>query len=344
MGVKKLLPSLSPLMRRIDLTSAGGQVAGIDGHVWLHRAIFLDVVASSIGEATAAHCRYFTTRARRLREYGIRPIFFFDGDDLLAKSLTERNRSSHRTTALARAISLRESGDQLSSVEHLGKAADVSHQMVVSIMRSLRDEGFEAYVSPYEADAQLAFLAKSGAIDLVFTEDSDLAVYGCPRIVFKFDQLNMSGYELTRPIREAPVFRGISESACRLACVLAGCDYGPIIHGLGLVGATRIASSYDHISNKAVALSFLAESLRKRKIFSNGFENVMEHIRIATLVFKHQSIYNPETQSIIHLNPLPSECLRDDQLPFLGSVYDSKTATGVYNGLIHPVSKRIHQQ
>ena len=343
MGVKRLLPSLSPLMRRIDLTSARGQVAGIDGHVWLHRAIFLDVVASSIGEATTAHCRYFTTRARRLREYGIQPIFFFDGDDLLAKSVTERNRSSHRTTALARAISLRESGDQFSSVEHLGKAADVSHQMVVSIMRALRDEGFDAYVSPYEADAQLAFLAKSGAIDLVFTEDSDLAVYGCPRIVFKFDQLNMSGYELTRPICDAPVFRGISESACRLACVLAGCDYGPSIHGLGLVGATRIASSFDKISDKAEALTFLSESLNKRKISSNGFENILEHVQIATLIFKHQSIFDPQSQSMTHMNPLPGGCLRDDQLPFLGSLYDSRTAAGVYNGLIHPVSKVNHQ-
>jgi exonuclease-1 len=37
-------------------------------------------------------------------------------------------------------------------------------------------------VAPYEADAQLAFLEKTGTIDAIMTEDSDLLVFGCKRV------------------------------------------------------------------------------------------------------------------------------------------------------------------
>lgn len=42
-------------------------------------------------------------------------------------------------------------------------------------------------MAPYEADAQLAYLEKEGIVDLVITEDSDLLVFGCKRVLFKMD-------------------------------------------------------------------------------------------------------------------------------------------------------------
>lgn len=45
----------------------------------------------------------------------------------------------------------------------------------------------ECIVAPYEADAQLAYLEKEGIVDLVITEDSDLLVFGCKRVLFKMD-------------------------------------------------------------------------------------------------------------------------------------------------------------
>ena len=47
--------------------------------------------------------------------------------------------------------------------------------------------GVECIVAPYEADAQLAYLEKEGIVDLVITEDSDLLVFGCKRVLFKMD-------------------------------------------------------------------------------------------------------------------------------------------------------------
>ena len=45
-----------------------------------------------------------------------------------------------------------------------------------------RDKGVDCIVAPYEADAQLAFLNKSGIAQVVITEDSDLLLFGCDRV------------------------------------------------------------------------------------------------------------------------------------------------------------------
>lgn len=45
----------------------------------------------------------------------------------------------------------------------------------------------ECIVSPYEADAQLAYLNKTNYIDAIITEDSDLIAFGAKKIIFKMD-------------------------------------------------------------------------------------------------------------------------------------------------------------
>lgn len=42
-------------------------------------------------------------------------------------------------------------------------------------------------MAPYEADAQLAYLARTGVVDVVITEDSDLVLFGCPKVKLQFD-------------------------------------------------------------------------------------------------------------------------------------------------------------
>ena len=54
-------------------------------------------------------------------------------------------------------------------------------------MQALRAEGVPYVVAPYEADAQLAYLERIGLVDGIITEDSDLLVFGCKNVLFKFD-------------------------------------------------------------------------------------------------------------------------------------------------------------
>lgn len=49
--------------------------------------------------------------------------------------------------------------------------------------QELRRENIEYIVAPYEADAQMAFLAKNGFVHAVITEDSDMIPFFCPRVM-----------------------------------------------------------------------------------------------------------------------------------------------------------------
>ncbi len=49
-------------------------------------------------------------------------------------------------------------------------------------MQALKAEGVEYVVAPYEADAQMTYLAITGRVHAVITEDSDMLPYGCPRV------------------------------------------------------------------------------------------------------------------------------------------------------------------
>lgn len=54
-----------------------------------------------------------------------------------------------------------------------------------------RIRGVKYVVAPYEADAQLGFLARNGHVDAVITEDSDILLFGCTRVLFKLDRDGM---------------------------------------------------------------------------------------------------------------------------------------------------------
>jgi hypothetical protein len=114
--------------------------------------------------------------------------------------------------------------------------------MVHDVIRGLRNHGFEAFVAPYEADAQLTFLAHSGKVDFVISEDSDLLVFGCSPILFKYDVRRKIGLEFAGSITDIPEFRGLSHDGCVTACILAGCDSGPSVPGIGLKRAVHLVS------------------------------------------------------------------------------------------------------
>lgn len=71
--------------------------------------------------------------------------------------------------------------------KHQQRCVDVSHEMALQLIKRCRAINVDCIVAPYEADAQLAYLNKIGLADYVLTEDSDLVLFGCGKILFKFD-------------------------------------------------------------------------------------------------------------------------------------------------------------
>ncbi len=69
-----------------------------------------------------------------------------------------------------------------------GGAIRITREMIERVLFVLEQQNVEFVVAPYEADAQLAYMCRKGELHAVISEDSDLLVYGCPRLICKLDK------------------------------------------------------------------------------------------------------------------------------------------------------------
>lgn len=65
-----------------------------------------------------------------------------------------------------------------------------------TLVQALKTAKVTYIVAPYEADAQMAFLALNGHVHAVITEDSDLLAYGCPRVRPPDDSKSVSSWQV----------------------------------------------------------------------------------------------------------------------------------------------------
>lgn len=121
-------------------------------------------------------------------------------------------------------------------------AVDITPEMAYKIVQVAKQMGVEYVVAPYEADAQLAYMYKSGRADIVITEDSDLLAFGVKRCFYKMDhsgqgfEINMDELQLVEDIN----FRTFTMDMLLITCILSGCDYLDSIKGIGFKKAHRL--------------------------------------------------------------------------------------------------------
>lgn len=95
-------------------------------------------------------------------------------------NLTYNFRHRKKNKELARKYL--QQGKKKEAWECFTKSVDITPEMSREFIKVLRKKKIDYVVAPYEADAQLAYLAKSGIVDFVITEDSDLVLFGCPKV------------------------------------------------------------------------------------------------------------------------------------------------------------------
>ena len=340
MGIKGLLPLLSPITRPRHLREFSGLRAGIDGHVWLHRSMFANARAFAVGKYVDSHLKYFSRKCEYLLNFGIQPIIIFDGSILPAKLQTRSLRDFDRAISMGRAIGLQDSGNPGIAYNEFAKAAEIKHEMVQEIISSVKTLGAEAYVSPYEADAQLSHLSQLGLIDFAVSEDSDLLVYGCHRVLFKLDYNTGYSMEVASPIHSAPLFSKLCPLSVTLACILAGCDYGPVVSGIGIKKAIEIAEyCKPFVDDPRILAKQTVQALNRRGVAFTDASYLEQRIRISALVFRHQAVFNPLEQRMQYLSPIESLGITPFEANMVGRIHSSTLARDIYLNLAHPSSR-----
>ena len=180
-------------------------------------------------------------------------------------------------------------------------------------------------VAPYEADAQLAYLARHGLADLIVTEDSDLVLFGCPRILFKMDA-GGSGQLIESsalPLSLGASADKFSLERLRLACIVSGCDYLASLPGVGLGKASKLLVRAAGAADSAAVLSKLASYLGMRSLSVSA--EYRAGVQRAEETFLYQLVFDLRSRRLVPLTPYPPGRAADDY-PFAGAPVDDATA------------------
>lgn len=268
----------------------------------------------------------------------------FDGASLPSKRGTDQERSRARGDALLKAKELESLGGSKAASGFYAKSVDVTPEMAHQVSCALRELGVNILVAPYEADAQLGYLCRNNLVDFVISEDSDLLVYGCTRVLYKVDFKTEHGREiLCENIFQCPGCERLSQDTFLIACILAGCDYVDSLSSIGIKKAATIAAKAEALlrSNSNYA-DITSEPFLERIILLLKLSGVSEfaidadfkdRILQAILTFRHQTVFCPITKELKNLNPT------ENPQPFCGELYDSEIACKVAACAIHPESK-----
>ncbi|KAF9988781.1 Rad2 nuclease [Mortierella antarctica] len=337
MGIQGLLPLLKSIEKPVHLKDYSGQTLAVDGYVWLHKGAFACAQELCLGQVTEKYVTYFMRKIEMFKFFGVKPYVVFDGGYLPSKAVTEQDRLGRREESKKQAMELFKCGKSKLALEQFRKCVDVTPEMAYAVIQALEAAQVEYVVAPYEADAQLAYLEKKGIVDGIVTEDSDLLVFGCKRVIFKLDQYG-AGIEILHEnlsLVQEVSFHEWSMTEIRHMCILAGCDYLPSIPGMGLKTSQRLLRRFKTMDRAVKYLRMESTSMKIQSDYEEAF-------RRADLTFLYARVYDPVTRSMVHLNSIPDELeelVQTEEYDFLGPVIEQSVLQGIASGRLHPMTK-----
>lgn len=219
---------------------------------------------------------------------------------LNAKSATEHGRVEEKLKNRKKGEQLDKQGNHEEAKRYFGKSMIITSKMINLFIDILNKLGIEVIVSPYEADAEISYLCRSGIADFGVSEDSDIVVFGCPMLVSKLQPsgdcsvINFDDLWNKQVIKETK--DKALEELCSLSheifiyiCIMSGCDYLPGMERMGL--KTGIKNFYKYKDLKGLMTFLKSHKKFKDRIPKHYFESVMK----VHDLFLYQTVYCPTT-------------------------------------------------
>jgi flap endonuclease-1 len=169
------------------------------------------------------------------REYNIIPIFVFDGKpppekkELLQKRREDKAAAKNEYNKLK--YQLEQIGDDTDESNEIAATMDqlkkqfvyITHEKIEKVKELIRAYGATYYDAPGEADELCALLVIKKKVWACLSEDMDLFVYGCNRVLRYLSLVNQSFVLYhTKGILES---LNMTQKEFREICILSGTDY-----------------------------------------------------------------------------------------------------------------------
>lgn len=171
---------------KIELEELAGKMIAVDAFNTLYQ--FLSIIRQQDGTPlrdgsgrTTSHLSGILYRMTNLLEAGAKVVFVFDGEPPRFKRETLDQRAETRSRAEEMWQRAKEEG--LDGFKYAQAASRLEDEMIADAMRLLEAMGIPAVQAPSEGEAQAAFMAIKGDVDLVGSQDYDALLFGAPRVV-----------------------------------------------------------------------------------------------------------------------------------------------------------------
>ncbi|KAM7433475.1 Rad2 nuclease [Porites harrisoni] len=312
MGIQGLLPLLKPIQKPVSIAEDfAGQVIAVDAYCWLHKGAYGCAMELVEGKKSFVYVNYVLKRINMLLHFNVKPILVFDGSYLPSKAGQEEQRRKTRQENKAKGLAFLRAGNRQQALECFQKCVDISPEMALEVIKECRKKGVDCIVAPYEADAQLAYLMKTGITSAVISEDSDLLVYGCQKVIFKMDAY---GHGMAIDLADLSKLTDLklhefTQEKFRHMCILSGCDYLPSVKGIGLHKALKLLRKSSSV-DKAIRSLRLDAKMQVPADYEKSFKQADE-------TFLYQLVFDPISKKLVPLNELP-EGIELGDLEFAG--------------------------
>jgi flap endonuclease-1 len=171
-----------------------------------------------------------------LRYYNIIPIFIFDGKpppekkELLQKRKEDKKDAEEEYNRLKENLSINDNMELFEKQEIINsmdllkrKFVNIGKKNIELVKNLIRSYGATYYDAPGEADELCSLLTIKGKVWATLSEDMDMFVYGCPRVIRYISLMNHTAvlYNLKGILEHLD----ISQKDLRQICILSGTDY-----------------------------------------------------------------------------------------------------------------------
>jgi 5'-3' exonuclease len=220
-----LKDNATPSIKLCRLAELSGKKIAVDISIYMYRFASDDSLIENI---------YLMLSV--FRHYNIIPIFVFDGKpppekrELLQKRKEDKHEAEEEYNRLKNALEINNDMDDADKQEIIynmdmlkKKFVYVSKNDIEIVKNLIRFYGATYYDAPLEADELCAMLTIKEKVWACLSEDMDMFVYGCPRVIRYLSLLNHTA--VIYDVKGILANLGITQKELREICVLSGTDY-----------------------------------------------------------------------------------------------------------------------
>ena len=250
--------------RKISLTELNNKTIAIDAYNAIYQ--FLAIIRQQDGTPLTdphgnltSHLSGLFYRTSELFEYGITPIYVFDGIPSMLKQKTIMARMQRRKAAYAAWQEAKDAGEVEAARVHAQASTRIDKNVVESSKRLLGLMGVQCVNAPSEGEAQASYMCSKGLIYAAASQDYDTMLFGSPKVV---RNLSISGrrklprkniYVTVEPelvsLEDTLSNLGVSREQLIWIGIMLGTDFNEGIKGVGPKTALKFAKLSSSISD-----------------------------------------------------------------------------------------------